>query len=143
MGDRTNITEWKNIVCIHVDEQHLYQAIAENKIIQRYQGILSVDFLDLLQFREKFNQFSWGILYVRIKRFRKEIITNEMQLFKEALNIELLMLAVELLDGICDEDINIGLSHANLVLLVSELICSSLHVIMNIEGYDIVHKYVM
>ena len=128
---------------VFINEQQLYQAITEHEIIQRYQGISNVDLLDLLYFREKLNQFSWGMLYVGIKRFRKEIITNEIQLFKEALNIELLMLSVELLDGICDEDINIGLSHANLVLLVSELICSSLHVIMNIEGYDIVHKYVM
>jgi len=130
-------------VKVFINEQQLYQAITEHEIIQRYQGISNVDLLDLLYFREKLNQFSWGMLYVGIKRFRKEIITNEIQLFKEALNIELLMLSVELLDGICDEDINIGLSHANLVLLVSELICSSLHVIMNIEGYDIVHKYVM
>jgi hypothetical protein len=128
----------------NINGYRLYKAIENNNIIKRYQSVSHVDLLSSWKLKEKLEKFSWGELYANIKlNNNQEILVDEVKLFQEALNIELLMLAVELLDNVCDDELDSNnLNIANTTLLVSELICSTLRVIMNIEGYSLVHKYI-
>ena len=77
----------------NINGYQLYKAIENNNIIKWYQSASHVDLLSSWNLKEKLEKFSWGELYANIKlNNNQEILIDEVKLFQEALNIELLML---------------------------------------------------
>ena len=121
----------------HINEKYdefidiLLERIRKNPIILRYNSLLSLDILSLLQLELRIKHFSFALFYLLIKKETNQIGSlfesdDELDL---AITMEILLLTADILDDIVDNDDEITkiCSKEHLMLLVTELLVWSIN----------------
>ncbi|HEY2492937.1 MAG TPA: class 1 isoprenoid biosynthesis enzyme [Paenibacillus sp.] len=102
------------------------EEIRGRDLFKKYNTVSSIDILEVIDLKERLEQFSWGILYLYIHSFKNDQIGK--QDIAIAANVEMLCLSSKILDDFLDEDTSISeiISKQNIVLLFTNFLIESL-----------------
>ena len=123
----------------------LLERIRDNNIILRYNSLLALDILSILQLKARVEHFSFALFYLLIKKETGQIsslLENDEEL-DIAITIEILLLTADILDDIIDDDDEITkiCGKEVLMLLVTELLVWSINKLSLIPLYHKNSKY--
>lgn len=123
--------------------EEVYQELASRTLFDKYDRQSGQQIMQLSDFRERMQRFSWSELYLRIHGLGND--SSKPFSVELAADLELIAFSSQVLDDILDEDnkeFEQSIGRANMMILFTEILLTSLHRLQSFDSKKINQIYV-